>query len=238
MRRGPSRPGTASSVTPAWQRIVAGLGLLASSPVLAASAVAIKRSDPGPVVYRAARAGVDGRPFVMYKLRTMRQNSEAAGSITASGDARIFPAGRLLRKLKLDEIPQLANVLSGDMSLVGPRPEAVDIVQHHYAPWMMETLTVPPGITGPGSLHYIEQEKELPSDPSAAVAVYVETLLPRKLAYELVYVRDRSLRYELQLIGRTLLGVLGWRSEDRASGRDETAKALRILDEVQGRRVL
>lgn len=223
--------------TPLWQRLVAGFGLVAGSPILAAAAVMIKKSDPGPVLYRAARAGVGGRPFAMYKLRTMRQHSDALGSITAAADTRIFPAGGLLRKLKLDELPQLANVVTGDMALVGPRPEAVDIVNDHYRPWMMETLTVPPGITGPGSLHYIEQEKELPPDPSEALRVYVETLLPRKLAYELVYVRSRSFRYELQLIGRTLLGVLGRQRDGDRIGRMETTQALRILEEVSGRQV-
>lgn len=223
--------------TPLWQRVVAGVGLVAGSPILAVAAVVIKKSDPGPVLYRAARAGVDGQPFVMYKLRTMRQYTDSLGSITAAGDARIFPAGRLLRKLKLDELPQLINVVAGQMALVGPRPEAVDIVRDHYRPWMMETLTIPPGITGPGSLHYIEQDGELPSDPSQALQVYVETVLPRKLAYELVYVRSRSLRYELQLIVRTVIGVLGRRSADDRAGRAETRQAQLILDEVSRRKV-
>lgn len=233
----PRRSKTASARTPLWQRVIAGLGLIAGSPVLAGAAIVIKKSDPGPVLYRAARAGIGGRPFVMYKLRTMRQRTDSLGSITAAGDSRIFPAGRMLRKLKIDELPQLANVVSGEMALVGPRPEAVDIVNDHYRPWMMETLSVPPGITGPGSLHYIEQEGELPTDPSAALRVYVETLLPRKLAYELVYVRSRSVRYELQLIGRTLLGVAGRRAENDRVGRTETSRAMSILAEVTGRQV-
>lgn len=238
MRSQPRRSNTNPvHTTPLWQRVVAGFGLVAGSPVLAAAAVMIKKSDSGPVLYRAARAGVGGRPFLMYKLRTMRQHADTLGSITAAADARIFPVGRLLRKLKLDELPQLANVVTGDMALVGPRPEAMDIVNDHYRPWMMETLTVPPGITGPGSLHYIEQEKELPADPSEALRVYVETLLPRKLAYELVYVRSRSFRYELQLIGRTLLGVLGRPRDGDRIGRIETTQALRILEEVCGRQV-
>lgn len=237
---GPQPPGhetPRAHGTPVWQRAVAGLGLAASLPLLGAAAIMIKKSDPGPVLYRATRAGAGGKHFVMYKLRTMRQHTDALGSITAAGDARVFPAGQLLRRVKLDELPQLANVLRGQMALVGPRPEAFEIVQNHYLPWMMETLTVPPGITGPGSLHYIEQEKGLPTDPSEALRVYLDTLLPRKLAFELVYVRARSTRYELQLIGRTLLGVLGLRRNDTPAGRRETIAALRILDEVSGRRV-
>lgn len=223
--------------TPLWQRVAAGIGLVAGLPILAAAGIVIKKSDPGPVLYRAARAGVGGHPFVMYKLRTMRQCTNRLGSITASGDSRIFPAGRLLRRFKLDELPQLFNVVRGQMALVGPRPEAADIVQDHYVPWMMETLTIPPGITGPGSLHYIDQEKDLPADPSDALRVYVENLLPRKLAYELVYVRSRSFRYEVQLIYRTVLGLMGRQAEEDSAGQRETAEALKILDEVSGRRV-
>lgn len=218
--------------SPAWQRILAGGGLLVCAPVLGAAAVVIKASDHGPVLHRAARAGVCGRPFTMYKLRTMRQHADSHGSITALDDNRIYPTGHLLRKLKLDELPQLVNVIKGEMALVGPRPEAVDIVQDHYLPWMMETLEVPPGITGPGSLHYIEQERELPGDPAAALSVYVTSLLPRKLAYELVYVRSRSLHYELQLIGRTLLGVIVRRQADSKAARWEAEAACRILDEI------
>lgn len=237
MRSGESCPNTrCPERTPLWQRVAAGIGLIVGSPALLVAAIMIKRSDPGPVVYRAARAGVGGHPFVMYKLRTMRQHTDIQGSITASGDSRIFPAGLLLRRLKLDELPQLANVVTGQMALVGPRPEAVDIVRDHYQPWMMETLTVPPGITGPGSLHYIEQEKELPADPTDALRIYVDSVLPRKLAYELVYVRSRSFGYELQLMARTLRGVLGQRSEVNPASRRETSEALRILRDA-GRQV-
>lgn len=218
--------------TPMWQRIAASAGLLVSSPVLAAAAILIRMSDGGPVLYRAPRAGVEARPFTMYKLRTMRLNADSQGSITASEDSRVFPVGRLLRRFKLDELPQLMNVINGDMALVGPRPEAIDIVENHYEQWMMETLSVPPGITGPGSLHYIKQEQDLPPDPDAALRVYVATLLPRKLAYELVYVRSRSLRYELQLIRRTLLRVLDRHAIESPHDSRENLEALKILKEV------
>lgn len=221
-----------SARTPVWQRILACGGLLACAPVLGVAAVVIKVSDPGPVLHRAARAGVGGRQFTMYKLRTMRLHTESQGSITSMDDCRIFGTGRVLRKLKLDELPQLANVVSGDMALVGPRPEAIEIVQDHYLPWMLETLDVPPGVTGPGSLHFIEQERELPTEPKEALRVYVTSLLPRKLAYELVYVRSKSLRYDLQLIGRTILGVVARREINPRAAHWEAEEAARILDDV------
>lgn len=222
--------------TPVWQRVIAGGGLVVFAPFVGAAAVAIKVSDTGPVLHRAKRAGVRGRPFTMYKLRTMRLHSDALGAITALDDDRIFPVGRLLRKLKLDELPQLVNVVRGQMALVGPRPEAFDIVGDSYLPWMMQTLDVPPGITSPGSLHYIEQERELPTDPAQALRVYVSTLLPRKLAYELVYVRSRSLRYEVELIVRTLLGVILRREAAPRAALWEDEMASAILEEVSGER--
>lgn len=218
--------------TPRWQRIVAGCGLLACSPLLGAAAVAIKTSNPGPVFHRATRAGVGGHPFTMYKLRTMQVHTDTQGSITALEDSRIFPVGRWLRKLKLDELPQLINVVTGEMALVGPRPEAFDIVRDHYADWMMETLAVPPGITGPGSLHFIEQERELPTEPDRALHVYVTSLLPQKLAFELTYVRSRSLHNEFNLIVRTVIGVICRGEPDPKTASHEAQEARRILDEV------
>jgi lipopolysaccharide/colanic/teichoic acid biosynthesis glycosyltransferase len=221
-----------SVVTPTWQKVIAFAGLIFGSPALGAAALWIKISDPGPAIHRATRAGLGGNPFTMYKLRTMRLDSELQGPITASDDYRIFPAGRSLRKFKLDELPQLINVVKGEMALVGPRPEAIDIVRDNYLPWMKESLAVPPGITGPGSLHYIQQERDLPADPHAALDRYTSTILPQKLAYELVYVRNRTFRYELLLIGRTLLRVASRREGSSASARWETEVASRILDEV------
>lgn len=217
--------------SPYWQRIAAGIGLGFTAPLLGAAAIMIKAVDAGPVLYRATRAGVGGRPFVMLKLRTMRTGFGGQGSITGSDDQRILPAARLLRRLKIDELPQLINVVRGDMAIVGPRPEAIDIVRQHYQPWMMETLDVPPGITGPGSLHYAEQERQLPREAEEALPFYVSELLPEKLAYELVFVRSRSLGYELQLIMRTVCRIVGFQVDGRW-GRIEAEGAQMILAEV------
>lgn len=188
--------------------VLAAFGLLMSAPVMLLSAVGIRASSPGTVLYRAERAGLDGSPFTMYKFRTMHTGREWAGRITGGQDSRIFWFGRLLRGLKVDEIPQLANVLRGDMSIVGPRPEDMTIVREHYDTFMWESLTVPPGLTGPGSLDYFADEAGLPADPVEAEAVYVSELLPRKIALDLLYVRQPALRYYGGLIVRTALGII------------------------------
>lgn len=220
--------------TPVWQRVLAACGLVTTSPLLMLSATAIKVTSRGPVLYRSMRAGQGARPFTILKLRTMTMGSESGGSITTADDGRIFPVGRLIRRLKLDELPQLVNVVSGDMALVGPRPEEADVVARCYSPWMMETLDVPPGITGPGSLHFFQQERDLPTDPKLAMKVYACELLPQKLALELVYVRSRSLDYELQLIIRTVLGILGGRDPMKGTAEKELVEARQILAKEMG----
>ncbi len=211
------------------QRAVALLGLLATSPLMAVAALVIRLSSPGPVLYRAARVGRGCVPFTMFKLRTMHVDAGRLGSLTAGQDPRIFPAGRWLRRLKLDEVPQLANVVRGEMAFVGPRPESPDIVQAHYRPWMLETLDVAPGITSPGTLVYFQEEGMLPQDPDEAMRVYAEALLPRKLARDLVLVRRYTVAYQLELVARTLLGILGL---DRLGARRQAA------EEAQAREIL
>lgn len=190
--------------------LVSAVALVVALPALLLAAVGIKRTSPGPVLYRAHRAGRDGVAFDMLKLRTMHVD-RAGGRITAAGDPRIFPVGQWLRRTKLDEFPQLWNVLRGEMALVGPRPEDIGIVEEHYNDFMRESLTVPPGVTGPGSLRYFAEERALPSDPAEAERIYLERLLTPKIALDLVYVRHRSVRYQLELIVRTLAGIVGAR---------------------------
>jgi lipopolysaccharide/colanic/teichoic acid biosynthesis glycosyltransferase len=199
--------------------VFALLALVAAIPLLAIAALAIRLASPGPVFYRAARVGRGGRPFTMYKLRTMHVNQSVAGkvaksAITAKDDPRVFPVGSLLRRTKIDELPQLLNVLRGDMSLVGPRPEDPRFVEKNYTTADLATLDVRPGLTSPGSVwYYTTAESELTSDDPERH--YVERVLPLKLALDLVYVREVSWRYDLALIGRTILVltalVIGWR---------------------------
>lgn len=183
------------------------LALLVLSPLLAAAAVAVRLSSPGPVLYRARRIGRHGVPFTMFKFRTMHVANTQGSVITSSSDARVFPLGRLLRALKIDELPQLWNVLRGEMSIVGPRPEDPKIVADHYDQLGHETLTVLPGLTCPGSVHFYTHGEQLVDDGDPETA-YVRRLLPIKLALDVIYVRQMSLWYDLRLIARTAWTIL------------------------------
>lgn len=220
-------------MTSVIQRALALLGLVASSPLLLLSAIGIKSSSAGPVLYRAERAGRDGVPFTMFKLRTMHMASEGAGRITSAGDPRVFALGSLLRRCKLDEIPQLVNVVRGEMALVGPRPEDTSIVLDRYDEMMWESLTVLPGLTSPGSLHYFADEAGIPDDPGEAEAIYLSKLLPHKIALDLVYVRRRTWRYDTQIVVRTLLGIVGLDRMFQRTLEHEEEDALRILEEAR-----
>src|ERR1051325_4774498 len=189
--------------------VCAGIGLLLAAPVLLIAAVGIRLADPGPVLYRARRMGLGGRPFTTYQLRTMLVERGGAGSrVTAANDPRVFRFGRFLRASKIDELPQLLNVLRGEMSFVGPRPEDPDFVLRHYSAGERETLSVRPGLAGPGSLFH-ETHCEWSLGGANPEAAYVEKILPLKLALDLVYVRHRSFRYDLAIIGRTLAVIAG-----------------------------
>jgi len=187
------------------------LALVASLPILIVAALGIRLSSPGPVLYRATRAGRRGRLFVMYKLRTMeiRQELLSDSVITAASDRRVFPFGALLRRSKVDELPQLFNILRGDMAVVGPRPEDPKVVAQHYTPEQWETLDVPPGLTSPGALYSTTHGETWLSERDAE-RDYYEHLLPLKLALDRVYVRNASLTYDLGVIVRTL-SVIGGR---------------------------
>ena len=187
--------------------VCAAAGLVVSAPIVALAAVGIKLTDPGPVFYRARRVGYLGRQFTMFKLRTMRSGESDPGPvITGHGDDRISPIGKILRKTKVDELPQLFNVLRGDMSIVGPRPEDPAIVQEHYTAPDLETLGVRPGLASPGSLYQFTSDERLlkADDPETH---YVDKLLKTKLALDRVYIRRASLRSDLKIIGRTLFAI-------------------------------
>ncbi len=187
--------------------VVAALGLVVAAPVLLVAAVGIRLSSPGPIIYRARLVGRGGHPFTMYKLRTMHLDHPGSRSvITAEGDARVFAFGRPLRRLKIDELPQLVNVLRGEMSVVGPRPQHPDIVRSYYAPEHGETLRVRPGLASPGSLYDSTHGEPLvgSADPERA---YAERLLPLVLALDRVYVRRASLWYDATIVGRTLMVI-------------------------------
>ncbi len=182
------------------------LGLLILLPPFALIALAIKLDSPGPVFYRATRIGKDGRPFTMYKFRTMAAGAERRGpAITAGGDQRITHVGRWLRQSKVDELPQLLNVLRGEMSLVGPRPEDPRYVAL-YTPAQRAVLSLRPGITSLAAVKYRHEEKVL-ADALDLEAAYRE-LMQEKLALDLEYVRRRSFWLDLKLIWATVVEVV------------------------------
>ncbi len=185
--------------------IIASLtALVVLSPVFLITAVGICLSDGRPIFFLARRVGLNGELFTMHKFRTMRAGSGTAASIiSSSDDSRVFPFGKLLRRLKIDELPQLYDVLRGTMSIVGPRPEDPAIVRDHYAPEHMETLTVRPGLASPGSIYNYTHGEKLIGQESPE-RDYVERLLPVKLALEQVYVRNASFSYDLRVIFRTI----------------------------------
>ena len=164
-------------------------------------------SSKGPAFYCPQRAGLHGKPFTLYKLRTMHVDQGArASTVTGAADPRIFRVGNVLRKLKLDELPQLWNILRGDMSVVGPRPEDLVNVERYYDDMGLSTLTVRPGLAGVSSIYnYTHGEKMLTGpDPEE---IYARELLPVKLALEVVYLRNASLVYDLKLILRTTTAI-------------------------------
>ncbi len=175
---------------------------LAAAPFIACGAIAVRLSSPGPAFYCARRVGRHGTEFTMYKLRSMHIRSSAGSSITAANDSRVFAAGRILRALKIDELPQLWNIVRGDMSIVGPRPEAPDIVQKHYSPEYLKSLQVAPGLTSPGSVFYYTHGEQLLPD-GAAEEVYVERLLPLKMKVDLDYLVRQTVWSDLGVIFTT-----------------------------------
>ncbi|HSA54657.1 MAG TPA: sugar transferase [Gemmatimonadaceae bacterium] len=187
----------------------AAIGLVVAAPVLLVAAVGVRLSSPGPVLFRTRRLGRGGCPFLMYKLRTMHvDHGPVRSRITLARDPRIFPFGVLLRRLKIDELPQLVNVLKGDMAIVGPRPEDPELVARHYTPEQRETLAVRPGLTSPGSLYY-ELHAQSQLDGPDAESRYAAYALPLKLAIDLVYVRRATLWSDLGVIARTLVVLAG-----------------------------
>lgn len=161
-----------------------------------------------PVLYRGRRMGRGGIEFDILKFRTMTTDGSGPG-ITSGGDPRITPTGRWLRRTKLDELPQLLNVLRGEMSLVGPRPEDPRYAAH-YRGRFAEVLSVRPGITGPAAVEFRHEEDLLRSiDPADVERHYVESVLPAKLELDLAYARRHGVRTDLSILAATVRAVIG-----------------------------
>lgn len=188
------------------------LGLLILSPLLCWVAWRIKTEDSGPVFYRGSRVGLRGRPFRIFKFRTMVVDAEKLGaSSTSDDDARITRIGKFLRRYKLDELPQLINVLAGDMSLVGPRPEVKKFTDL-YNEEEKAILTVRPGITDWASIWNSDEAAVLAGAADADEA-YLKLIRPMKLKLQLKYVRDRSFWADLKIIFLTLLALMNPESQ-------------------------
>lgn len=178
------------------------IGLLLFSPFFLLAGILAKSQSKGPMFYRAKRVGKGETIFEMYKFRTMVVNADSiGGSLTTYRDTRVTPIGRFLRWTKLDELPNLINVIKGEMSLIGPRPEAPVYVKH-YTETQRQVLQVKPGMTGPSQLANRDEEEKLKGQPDAE-HYYITELMPKKLELDLHYVATQSISSDIGWLLKT-----------------------------------
>ena len=188
--------------------MVSGLLLVLTSPVLLLTALAVRLDSRGPALFRQTRIGINAVAFTIFKFRTMRVEPVSSGVMLGGRvDPRVTRVGAFLRDSKIDELPQLLNVLFGDMTLIGPRAETPNFVEH-FTERQREVLTVKPGLTGPGQIDYTTTQASQLEGASDPNRYYIEKILPGKLEKDLDYIRTRSLAGDLAILGRTLLVVL------------------------------
>jgi lipopolysaccharide/colanic/teichoic acid biosynthesis glycosyltransferase len=189
--------------------VIASAVLLTTWPIMLATAVAIKLSSRGPVLFRQKRVGKNGSLFEVMKFRSMLVNAERSGpGITSANDPRIFPLGRLLRKWKLDELPQVFNVLRGDMSLVGPRPDLPEFCAS-LTGHQRQIFELRPGITGAATLVYRHEEQILAGRDRAGISDYYAChIYPEKVQLDLDYARRASLVGDFRILAQTLTAIL------------------------------
>ena len=190
-----------------FDMVASGCGLLVLSPVLLLVAIWIKLDSRGPVFYRQVRVGYKNKDFRIFKFRSMRIGADKGSLVTIGGrDPRITRSGYFIRKYKLDELPQLINVVIGDMSLVGPRPEVRHYVDY-WTPEQMHVLDVRPGITDPASIKF-RNENELMGQAEDPEDYYIHVIMQEKIRLYLEYVENASFLYDLKLIFRTFKVIL------------------------------
>lgn len=183
------------------------LGLIITSPVLAVFSLAIKISSPGPVFFRGERIGKKGKPFRIYKFRSMVENAEELGGpSTASDDPRLTKIGKFLKRFQLDELPQLINVLKGEMSFVGPRPEVQMYVDMMSDEERKTILSIKSGITDIASLQNFHEGEILKGNPDPE-KTYMEKIRPKKIKLQMEYVRNRSFLLDLKIIIKTIFKI-------------------------------
>jgi lipopolysaccharide/colanic/teichoic acid biosynthesis glycosyltransferase len=205
---------------PRWiEATLSLLGLIALSPLIVAALLAVRLSSAGPVFFVQQRVGRNGRLFPLFKLRSMRANAAGPG-VTGKGDPRITAVGAVLRKSKLDELPQLWNVVRGDMSLVGPRPEVPKYADAADPRWA-RVLAVRPGITDPLTVRLRDEESLMPPGEAERERFYVEVLQPMKLAGYIEYLERRSPWADVGVIFATLGAIL------RPARTDATSEAIK-----------
>lgn len=208
--------------------VVASTALLASAPLLGALALAVRIDTPGPALFQQVRVGMRRKPFKVIKLRTMTSSAAPGLAITAATDARITRMGRLLRRCKLDELPQLWNVLRGDMSLVGPRPEVPRYVERYRPEWQ-RLLEVRPGLTDLASLTFRDEEQLLASARNREQA-YEDVIMPLKLELALRGVEGGSFASDLRTLAMTALAVVGWRPASARATVDAAMQQIAALN--------
>lgn len=187
--------------------IASGLGLVVLAIPMLIISLVIKLDSEGEVLFKQERVGLNGVPFKIFKFRTMVADAPSKGrEITVGADSRITKVGNILRKAKLDELPQLINVFKGDMSLVGPRPEVPGYVAM-YTPEQRSVLKVRPGITDLASIEYRDESKVL-AEASDPEKTYIDEIMPHKLKLNMEYIENLGLFYDIGLIFRTFLAIL------------------------------
>lgn len=182
--------------------VLCSFALLILSPLFLVIAIAIKISSPGPVFYYSERSGIHKKPFRFYKFRSMHQTNNDKGMFVADVD-RVFRVGKILRRLKLDELPQLVNVIKGDMSIVGPRPMVTSAVNKIYSGEYSIVTEIRPGLTSAASLYDYTVGDSYENNEA-----YIREVLPIKLKLEKYYVEHQSLHYDTQLVLRTIWTIL------------------------------
>ncbi|MBI4282091.1 MAG: sugar transferase [Chloroflexi bacterium] len=204
----PGTPRSCHTLKRSFDLAISFIGIMAASPLLILISIWIKLDSRGPVFYRGARVGLHGKPFRIYKFRSMVINAERLGGpSTAGDDPRITRAGLFIRRYKLDELPQLINVLKGEMSLVGPRPE-VKLYVDMYTEEEKAILELRPGITDWASLWNPDEGAVLAGSPDPE-KTYLEVIRPEKIRLQLRYARERSFWVDIKILMATLLTVLG-----------------------------
>lgn len=181
--------------------------LVLLSPFMLMIAIAVKCTSPGEIIFRQTRVTTYGKRFQIYKFRTMVSDAPQKGSqVTVKGDSRVTGVGHFLRKVRLDELPQLLNILKGEMSFVGTRPEVEKYVEA-YTPQMYATLLMPAGVTSPASIRYKDEERLLSGEGNPD-EIYCNQILPEKMKYNLEYIREFSFWKDIVILFQTVIAIL------------------------------